>query len=122
MKSIINARKRGEPISHLFRIKEANSPYLDEMINFYDILRICRDAHCPFRLEEIIRLFNKIYNKKYHGSKKASLNWAKRFLIPPKENTFSHTDLKKLGDSERYFNSDEENTTQNEKCAKREGI
>jgi hypothetical protein len=108
MKCIINARKAGEPPSHLFRIKNNSTNYMDEMINFHYVLRVCQEAGHPFTMQEIIRQFDEIYQKKYHGSRNASLNWIKQYLIPPTSNTFLHESSKKLDDSRPVKSKSEE--------------
>jgi hypothetical protein len=103
MKCIINARKAGEPINHLFRIKDNSAHYVDEMVNFTEVIRICYEAGMPFKEKEALRVFKKIYDKEEHGIRKDSWNSLKKYLIPNDSITFSSVKINKTGDSGVLF-------------------
>ncbi len=104
--SLIFARKRGEPISVIFKISEGKNPHLDEMIILTSILRQCYENNCPFTFEEISKLFNIVYCREFHSSKEGCIKSLLKFLIPTKMNLSVQGSSKKLGDSGNDFSQD----------------
>lgn len=110
MNYLINARKRGEPISVLFNLFYDKNQQLDEVYALSIVLSQCQKAGVHFNsFSSIERLFNKYYKKKFHGSKESYIKWLKRYLTPIKNHPCPHIDSKKLGDSRHFFSEDEEN-------------
>lgn len=113
MNKIIQLRRKGEPISHIFREVSKDNPYLDEMIQLNEIIIKCNERGIPFTYNEIIRFFEKIYNKEYHGDKKECKEFLLKYLSknkvdPSKKNTFYNVDFKKRGSTIKDFPSNNE--------------
>lgn len=88
---IIQMRKGGAYILtiHKWLVGCDSFSQLDEQIVLCDICRILNDSNLAVSRNEVRKVFNKFYNKNFHGEKNSYLNWIyKEFKIKDQTRVF----------------------------------
>lgn len=87
---IIHKRKTGYTLKEIHDYHMSLNPCLDEIICLVHVVRVCHENNLPFGREQILRVFNRYYQKQFHMDKKSYLEfinqWASdKMLVFKKE-------------------------------------
>jgi len=77
---LIEMRKKGKSCLQLVQERQKFEPFEDDLISLNHVVRVCHESSLPFTSTQVRRVFNKIYNKDFHGQKLACWNFLKQWF------------------------------------------